>query len=492
VLGGLPAGACQLYGYSASAFTYKDVIVNSGADQRVDLELDNAGAVKGTVVDARGATVPGVFVEMISMDKQDQCGSMTDDNGVFDCTSLSGHRDYRPAVFPTAARAAAYRPASGDAFDPITVKDGSDSVTGIVLAIKLEQLAITGTVVDETGAVVPDANVEAAGPPAMGGWGLPSGRSDADGAFTVANLAPGSYTLEAHTADGGEGTVTGIAAGATGVSIAIVRPGAIAGQLIGFDGVAPHVLAESPAAQLMAVHEAVVDGDQFSFTGLPPGAYTVDAIVGGAQLDGQPAQVTSGATAQVTLRARPQATIDGHVVEATGGAPVGGMQCRASASIDGREGPVVGEVVQVASDAQGDFVVQAPVGRARVTCEPAESDPLLHSEAGGDFDVVAGQANAIEVVTARWHVPPSNAGFRFSRVTVPPTIATVDGSGPAAAKGIAAGDLVLSVDGRSVANAMSQTVQALITAHAPGTAAVLGVSHAGTAKTVQLVLAAPH
>jgi hypothetical protein len=39
---------------------------------------------------------------------------------------------------------------------------------------------------------------------------------------------------------------------------------------------------------------------------------------------------------------------------------------------------------------------------------------------------------------------------------------------------------------------MSQTVLALITTHAPGTAAALEVVHAGTTKSVQLVLAAPH
>ena len=150
---------------------------------------------------------------------------------------------------------------------------------------------------------------------------------------------------------------------------------------------------------------------------------------------------------------------------------------------------MAGDFEQVPSDAQGRFTLKAPVERVRVTCEPAETDPQLHAETGGDYDAVAGQPCAVALVAARWSAPPSEPGFRMQRVTLPPTVTVVTAGGPAASSGIAVGDQILAVDRRPVATLLSQTVAALITAHASGTVTVLEFAHTGTTRQVRLVLA---
>src|SRR5439155_20780094 len=143
---------------------------------------------------------------------------------------LAGGGDYTMSVYPSPAGGAPFAPATGDHFDPVHVEHGDDVVTGIKLAIKLERLAIRGTVLDDTGAPVSDVHVEAFGKVGFQNW-PPSVRADVSGAFEIGNLSRGTYTLHAHAGDGSEAEVPGIAAGASGVEIRLVRPGTIEGQL---------------------------------------------------------------------------------------------------------------------------------------------------------------------------------------------------------------------------------------------------------------------
>src|SRR6185503_15130345 len=105
----------------------------AGEDKQLDIELDSAGEVKGTVLDEAGKPVPGVYVRLIN-DEGDLGESMTDATGQFDAGSMSGG-DYQPTVYPSPMTGQPFEPTTGDRLPTIKVpKDGV--VTGIKLAVK--------------------------------------------------------------------------------------------------------------------------------------------------------------------------------------------------------------------------------------------------------------------------------------------------------------------------------------------------------------------
>jgi hypothetical protein len=453
------------------------VTLTAGESQRLDLELDGGGEVRGAVVDEHDAPVPGVYMRLDSTTGGDQCQSMTDANGGFVCETLEGHRDYQPRVFPSFAQQKPFLPAQGDKLPLIHVDDGDTSVTNVRLAIKHDRFAIRGTVVDDTGATVPDVHV-VVDVLEYSSAERSSARTDGDGAFTFDNLAPGSFDLRAHASDGSEGTATGVASGTTGVRLKLVRAGRVEGTLVGFT-TPPFVFAEAPTLG-GDLQDALVSGDHFTFTGLPVGKYSISAMVNGIQVDGAAIDMQPGATVRVTLRARPRVTVTGRVVDFVSGSPVAGMSCRATVSIDGTEGPVIGPIVVTTSntDASGRFSVDAPVGRDRVLCS-APSQPTW-SSAGGDFDVGASGAQ-VEVRSVKQTGSVSDVGFETRPWTIPITVAIVSDKSP-----VAVGDQILAIDGVSVANVVPDAVMMLLTNHAVGSTIILQVVRAGTPLTLRI------
>lgn len=477
VLEGLGTGRFRMYAQNQKAFTDHPVTLVTG-DQTVDLELESGGEVQGVVVDEAGAPVSGVMVHLDSVDDNDSCGSMTDAAGNFECATLTGHIDYRPTVYPSVVQQGhPYKPASGDSFALVRVENGDSIVRGVRLAIKHDQLAIRGKVVDDSGATIPDARVTLLG---SQDWGDPSRtRADDGGGFVIEALAPGRYSLRARRADGSVGEVHAITAGTSGVEIKLVRPGAIAGTLAGFTGTV-WVLAGIELRGETDVHEGKVDGDRFTISGLKPGNYTVQALVDGVQLDGAAVDVRAGATATVALRARPRATIEGRVNELGGGAPIADMACRVSLVMGGREGAYVSGVRIPLTDANGRFSISAPVGRVRVTCSFNSS---TWSDAGGDFDVAATGSTSVEVFAVKQVSPPSNPGFGLQPTVVPPTVSAVIPKSE-----VAAGDQLVTIDGTLVTNLSPGAAMMLASNHRSGTPLVLQVVRAGNPLTLRIAI----
>ncbi|HEV7554107.1 MAG TPA: carboxypeptidase regulatory-like domain-containing protein, partial [Kofleriaceae bacterium] len=476
-LEGVPDGTGYLDAGSAKAWTsHHPVTVTAGQSQTIDLELEDGGEIRGSVVDEVGAPVPGVYVRFLSTAITDECQSMTDAAGAFDCPTLVGRGDYQPAVFPSPDRQQAYRAASGSRLDPVHVADGDAVVSDVHLAIKLEHLTIRGKVVDETGAVVADAHVTAGGTDP--GFLPISARADVDGGFVVENLASGTYTLRAHAAGGSEAEVAGIATGATDVRIVIVRAGRIEGTLVGFTA-PPHVYAEELMADLDVPHEALVTGSTFTFAGLPSGTYTIDAVVAGVQLGGAPAEVRSGVTTHVTLRVSARTTVDGRITDLTTGAPIAGAMCFAFVSVAGTEPAIFGEMAPCQlSDAAGHFTVDAAVGRVRIHCGLGTSG---YTGVGGDFDVPG--PTHVEVFGVKQIAPPSQVGFRLAEYTLPNTVVSADAN-----TGLVVGDQLAAVDGISVANLLSGTAMAIAQNHRPGSSLVLQILRGGTPMTIAIAI----
>jgi hypothetical protein len=78
-----------------------------------------------------------------------------------------------------------------------------------------------------------------------------------------------TYALQAKTADGGLKVVGGIAAGREDVVIAVERPGAVDGTLVGFQD--PPAVYVKPTAGEFRLLPGQVEGTRFRVPGLAPG-----------------------------------------------------------------------------------------------------------------------------------------------------------------------------------------------------------------------------
>lgn len=486
VLEGLPAGSGQVSGWSvdAKAFTMgKPVHLAAGEDRTQDLELDLAGEVKGTVVDEAGTPVAGVYVDIELVEGGDHGDSMTDAAGNFDCGSLAGG-EYTAKVAPSPSSGQQFVPATGDKFPTLSVpKDGV--ITGVRLAIKNERLSIRGTVIDDTGAPVPDVHVEAIGHgfPVM--MSLASVMTDANGKFVIGNLARGTYNVHAHASDGSETEVLDIAAAGDPVTITLARPGAIEGTLVGFS-TTPIVESNTLTADLHIGGTAVVEGNTFSIVGLPAGKYTVEAKAG-IEIDGVAVDVRSGETAHVTLTSRGAGHVDGVVTELGTKLPVQGMRCDGNLSMGGQMGPSPpDESRQAFTDAAGHFSLATPTGKVRVFCFNPAGGPL--SVAGTDVEVALGTVPHVDLVSVRATSgnAPANVGFDLVPLNLPITVNTVEPAGPAAAAGIAPGDHLVTIDGQSLQGMLPQGVQVMLSNHHPGSTITLALERGGVARTAKI------
>ena len=76
---------------------------------------------------------------------------------------------------------------------------------------------------------------------------LPTTRSDGDGSFVLGGLTVGSYAVRAIDADGAEGLVGDVPAGAKGVVVTVLRASGIRGTLVGYRTPVPVYVATAAA-----------------------------------------------------------------------------------------------------------------------------------------------------------------------------------------------------------------------------------------------------
>jgi protocatechuate 3,4-dioxygenase beta subunit len=484
---GLRPGEIGFFADSAElkAFaTVEHVKIVAGEDKLFDIELDYAGRVKGVVVDESGTPVPGVYVRLFN-DEGDMGQSMTNARGEFDAGSMSGG-DYRASVYPSPMAGQPFEPATGDSFTVKVPKDGT--VTGIKLAIKHETFTISGTVLDDTGSPVADVHIEAIGH-GKPGMDLPSIMSATDGSFRIKNLARGTYNLHAHAWDGGEGDAINITAGAEGVSIKLVRAGAIEGTLVGFTAT-PEVFMRTLTADLQIGSAPIIEGTRFWQTGLRPGTYALEAKAG-SETDGASVEIKPGQTATVTLTSRGTGTLEGHLFEFGTKTPLPGYRCDANLSMGGQMGGPPSDPSQMSfPDELGHFSMSAPAGIVRVFCFP-QGGPGL-TVAGTDVEVTKAATANVEIygVRVKSAGSPGSAGFRIKPETLPLVVAAVEPNSAAATQGMKVGDHVISIDGATLQGLLPQGAMTLLGNHKPGTTVTVGIDRAGTPTTFKLPVTA--
>ncbi|MBA3820139.1 MAG: carboxypeptidase regulatory-like domain-containing protein, partial [Deltaproteobacteria bacterium] len=296
----------------------------------VVITLETAAIVRGIVVDAGKQPIPsarvriGVQSNPRAMIFAPPRQAYTDASGAFELRGL-----------PRRELAAVALHESG-ASQTIAVDTTRGDVTDVTLAIDVTG-TIAGVVVDPAGQPMEGVQVTA-GPNFADNrtavdfsqWrlrGFPQGLTDGAGAFKLAGLAPGTYTVSAAPASSrsrrGPGVGDGQTAktGDTNVRIVLPPEGSVKGKVALADGSSPSVFS---VAVGMTSQVGNADGT-FVLDGLPPQKY--ELAVRGPSFQTRAVEVTveSGKTADAgTITVEKGRSIGGHVVAE--GRPVPGAK----------------------------------------------------------------------------------------------------------------------------------------------------------------------
>lgn len=234
VLAGLSPGAYQLR-VKASGFGGVDREVDAGAEN-VELVLEPAGAILGTVTDEAGEPVESYRVTARAVRREGpvltsppRSASVGSADGRFTLDDVAEGTYVLVIAAPERASAtvSAVRVTSGATTDVGRVRLGAGGV-------------VRGSVSDATGAPVPGATLSVRGPGRLFGPVTPEATSDASGAFEVRGVPAGTVELNAaHPAFAG-GRVVGLevdpAKGPTEARVVLSRGGRVEGRVRMRDG----------------------------------------------------------------------------------------------------------------------------------------------------------------------------------------------------------------------------------------------------------------
>lgn len=471
------------------------VHVQRGETSELTIDLAYAASVAGRVVDQSGAPVPGVTVTFENTRSDDAGFAATADDGAFRAAMMTGGGDYRVTVRPSAENPAQFQPAAGGEFPTIAIADGSTAVTGVVLAIQLDKLAISGTVVDSDGAPVADARVIASladrGQPAevRAGVQQAASTSDVDGRFSIDGLPSGIYALRGRATTGVEATLPSVPAGKSGVTLVVPSPGSLDVALANFKATPQVTALRKDLINLELPTYATAQGSGFSFKTLSPGSYLV-AARSASEVATQTVEVAAGRTTRITLTGGGTGTISGHVRVFKTGAPVEGMTCRAAAR-QGIQIVPAATADAVRSAADGAFsLAAAPGGEIAVSC-----DGLWRNFSTGVRAVTLQPGQRLDVdvpvvaLTEEPGITLASLGAGFDPAVLVSRLVGLQPRGPAASAGFAEGDVIVAVDGAGVTELSPNGVWSLIVNRPPGSRVALRALRGGKTINGEVVLA---
>ncbi|HEY2743059.1 MAG TPA: PDZ domain-containing protein, partial [Polyangia bacterium] len=172
------------------------------------------------------------------------------------------------------------------------------------------------------------------------------------------------------------------------------------------------------------------------------------------------------------------------------GAPMAGARCQFG--LRSTSGLPSWDTINVAiSDVDGRFTLEGvPASAIAVECK---SDDIQIIPGGASLALTEGQVGSVEVaLVERSAQSPGLFGADFDTTAfLGARIVLVQPHTPADRAGLRAGDLIATVDGRSVASVMPYVVGALIVDHGPGAEVRVGIVRNGAQSTVSLVLGPP-
>src|SRR5262245_32103257 len=214
----------QQYGQRRSFESVEPIDLGEGARFTANFRLARGGVITGHISDEYGDAVTGARVEVLRSQMTQgrrrltpvSMTSQTDDTGAFRVFGLAPGEYYVAArMQPTppdfgnegpVTFGPTYFPGTGSVAEaqPIKMEAGTEQSGINFTLVPVRSVRVSGTVVDSNGAPVQAMVSLTTTSPTQGSFGIgANSRSRPDGTFTISNVSPGDYMLDATTARGG-------------------------------------------------------------------------------------------------------------------------------------------------------------------------------------------------------------------------------------------------------------------------------------------------
>jgi hypothetical protein len=483
--------------------------LRSGETKELLIRLARGATVSGRVRFEDGTPAPGVRVNGHATGAGQLLGASTttDANGAYTLGPFEAGQ-----VVVSAGPSNGVPPGrEGKGRRSVSLSPGEEK-TGADLEVVRADLSIAGVVLDVNGRPVADAGVSCAlerGPTRRSSRALPAARalSGPDGSFDLRHLAPGNYTLWAESPGFTGPEKQGVSAGTGGIELVLAPESSVSGDVLTEKGSAVPafslaVFRRAPGA--MPARTAGASGPMEGLTGEaawvhhPSGVFHIGRLAAGSyeiratSLDGSSgsivASLASGERRQgvrITLKAGVRIT--GQVAEYETALPLPGARVTGGASFS-RIPPA-----EATTDGEGRFVLEGlpaqPPLRISVSVEGTSHVP-------SSKEIVPSPARAtVDVGTIRLlRRSPRESSQDRDRGTIGVSlvgrddgvaVASVTPGQPAAAAGIASGDVLLAVDGRDVRELGSSAAAYLLAGRA-GSPVSLTIQSRGMVRTIAL------
>jgi hypothetical protein len=302
--------------------------------------------------------------------------------------------------------------------------------------------------------------------------------SDGVGAFRIAGLVSGTYSVAARGRDGGIAIVDRVDAGATGISITLDPASSIDGTLLGFANM-PSVIA-TPMHGVVGAFELDRDGTHFHGGGLSAGPYVVTANTGLGETAAVSVTVVAGRATTIELASHGSGVLDLHVVDFTSHAGIAGQRCM----VLGRAGPLLGTMYTQADDGLRTDVA------GNVTLDPASAGDvtvICGGPTGGGrrlITLATKQRMAVDVPVVQG-ASPRDFGIDLDEVNV--VRALTNGSAGERA-GLRIGDRIAAVGGADVSQLSPPNLFRLIEQHRGGSSVPLSLARDGQLVVASLIV----
>lgn len=481
-LRGLSKGKYEVNLYVEGVPPAKDpleVDVNDEDIEGLELEIEEAGKVRGRVEDPSGNPIVGASVRAKGP-RSSWRSAYTDDDGRFELDGLAAG-EFRV----TASKNSTTLRKPGTTDDDVqgeAVEVTTGETTDVTIVVEQRNATLSGKVMDEEGNPVTDAFVRAerqtdsktanasrkAQSVRWGGWNEKPVLTDEDGSFTIEGLGDGDFAVRAWRRGGGEGTLEDVASNSDGIVIEIESTGRLEGQIVTSAGKQPKrfkVAVRNDESGFSRSESFFETGGSFVLDQLPPGKYMVraEAEEGMAELE---VELGLGEIKQgIKLEMTRLVAVKGKVVDLESGEPAVGLVV----SISPRKGGFSfnfdsgGEKRNV-TDENGEYELDAvPTGKVMVTL--IEAGFGSNSKYGfSSLGATVGEGDPYTMATLevaekriKGREVAGDLGLKMKETDAGTDwvdheliVGFVRPGGPAQKAGIKMGDVIVSVDGHDV------------------------------------------